>query len=228
MFCGKIKALMLRKTRLTQGFTIIELMVTVIVIGVLLTIITFASIKLQEQSRDSEREGDVMAIMAALEKYYDKNGEYPSNDTLNPTQNPSALPDFNAVKALMPELSDAELKGPGDYTFYAGCVNSTTCANSSSTWLSNAKEYIYISRFDTQTSTNPSDTNKAWFNVPATYGNNTGWGCGVTTYYKNPGFVIAWRREQDGVWVFKRSVHGQVEIANYDSGPVAPQTCTFS
>jgi prepilin-type N-terminal cleavage/methylation domain-containing protein len=61
-----------------SGFTMIELIVTIIVIGILSSITIVAYNKVQQDARDSTRRGNVAIIAEALEKYYSKNGEYPS------------------------------------------------------------------------------------------------------------------------------------------------------
>lgn len=66
----------MRKT--SFGFTMIEILVVVAVIGILSTIGVVAFIKVQTDSRDSQRSTRVTVISEALEKYYQKNGEYPS------------------------------------------------------------------------------------------------------------------------------------------------------
>lgn len=62
----------------TSGFTIVEVTVVVIVLGLLVSIVMMSYYKIQADSRDTTREGNVTAIADALEKYYVKNGEYPS------------------------------------------------------------------------------------------------------------------------------------------------------
>ena len=208
--------------RRQRGFTLVELIIVIAVISALTAIAVVAYTNVQKQARDNERSVDVAAIMDALERYYDRNGEYPANDQMNTLNSPTTM-GFNATKALMPTLTDDDLNGPNDSQFYAGCINSA-CTNTSANWATyHSKQYYYSSRLVTsQTGSN------VWFAMGSTYGNNTGWGCIITTYYDNPGYFIAWRSEATGVWTFKRSKHGTITIANYDTGPVAPQTCTFS
>jgi len=62
----------------TSGFTIVELLVVIAVIGILTAISTISYHKIQTNARDSERSSKINIISEALEKYYDKNGEYPS------------------------------------------------------------------------------------------------------------------------------------------------------
>lgn len=65
------------------GFTIVELLIVIVVIGILaaLVITTFAGI--QKKARDTERTTDIKAIHAQLEAYYAQNGRYPTNANLD-------------------------------------------------------------------------------------------------------------------------------------------------
>lgn len=206
------------------GFTIVELLVTVAVIGILSSIAFVGFNAAQANTRDSVRAGEVAVIMDALEQYYRKNGDYPANDQLNPSSEYPNITNLGPIKTLLPTLTDDALIGPGGYSFYAPCINSGACPNSSADWATyRTKSYYYLSRFLSQGSGTSS-----WANVPASYGDNTGWGCGIKTYYSIPGYAIAWYSESKKIWIFKRSQHGQVDITPYSTGPIAPQTCTFS
>lgn len=61
---------MISTLRKQKGFTIIELLIVIVVIGILaaLVITTFAGI--QERARNTERETDIKAIHSQLESYY--------------------------------------------------------------------------------------------------------------------------------------------------------------
>jgi prepilin-type N-terminal cleavage/methylation domain-containing protein len=216
-----MKTLMDRKQ--IRGFTIVELSLTIIVISILTSIAIISYNGVQTRSRDDVRETDVALVMDALEQYYRKNGDYPANDTMNPSQNYPNMLNYTAIKGLLPSLTDDTLSGPGGYTFYPACVNSAWCVNGASNWVFRKKNYIYLSRF-----TDGSAGSYWWYRVPSSWENNTGWGCGVQTYYTNPGYAIAWYSESKKLWIFKRSQYGQIDIANWDTGPIAPQTCTFS
>ncbi len=61
-----------------HGFTLVEILVVVIVIVILAVIAGFAYTGYQAQSRNSARSAQAHIIADSLEKYYDKNGEYPS------------------------------------------------------------------------------------------------------------------------------------------------------
>ena len=60
-----------------QGFTIVELAVVILVIGILATLVTFGYNGMQEQARDSTRISDMKTIGKALEIYKSRNGAYP-------------------------------------------------------------------------------------------------------------------------------------------------------
>jgi len=64
--------------RARAGFTIVELLVAITVMVIIAGIVTLTYSGVQRNSRDSVRESTIFTITQALEKYYDKNGEYPS------------------------------------------------------------------------------------------------------------------------------------------------------
>ncbi len=59
------------------GFTLIEMMIVIVIIGILSTIIAgnFTTAKLK--SRDAQRKGDMGQLQRALETYYNDKGSYP-------------------------------------------------------------------------------------------------------------------------------------------------------
>lgn len=70
---------MRRKT----GFTLIEILVTISIIG-LLTMIGVTNFRVANQkARDGRRQGDLEQIKAALELYRTDEAEYPTNDILS-------------------------------------------------------------------------------------------------------------------------------------------------
>lgn len=61
----------------TNGFTIVEILVVIAIIGILATIGILSYSRVQANARDMQRSSKITIIAEALEKYYDKNGEYP-------------------------------------------------------------------------------------------------------------------------------------------------------
>lgn len=60
-----------------RGFTLVELIIVIVVIAILATIATLGLNRYLQDGRDNQREANVTTIAEALEKYFDKNGEYP-------------------------------------------------------------------------------------------------------------------------------------------------------
>jgi prepilin-type N-terminal cleavage/methylation domain-containing protein len=85
-----------------SGFTIVELLIVIVVIGILagLVITTFNGI--QQKARDTERETDIKALHAQVEAFWAQKGYYPSRTDMN---NRTATTGFVAVnlKGLDPE-----------------------------------------------------------------------------------------------------------------------------
>ena len=101
----------------SRGFTIVELVVTIAVIGILVVIGTLGFRTTQQDVRDQERAGDVTALMSELEKAYDTNGEYPpgcpktSCTSWFSTENTSTAPilsstTITSLKTILPGITD--------------------------------------------------------------------------------------------------------------------------
>lgn len=60
-----------------RGFTIVELLIVIVVIGILAAITIVAYNGIQGRARDSQRLSDMKTIMKALEIYKTNNGAYP-------------------------------------------------------------------------------------------------------------------------------------------------------
>jgi general secretion pathway protein G len=77
MAAGNLKKTNLR-LRLQQGFTLIEIMVVLVIMGVLAALIVPNLMGRPDQARASAARQDVGALMQALKLYRLDNGEYPS------------------------------------------------------------------------------------------------------------------------------------------------------
>ncbi len=66
-----------------SGFTIVELLIVIIVIGILaaLVLVTFSGV--QQKARNTERTTDIKAVASHLEVYNAQFGYYPSGPNLN-------------------------------------------------------------------------------------------------------------------------------------------------
>jgi type II secretory pathway pseudopilin PulG len=66
------------KKPLFLGFSLIEMLVIITVIGILATISVLTTSNIQSDSRNDKRSSALTLISEALEQYYKQNGEYPS------------------------------------------------------------------------------------------------------------------------------------------------------
>lgn len=64
--------------KLISGFTLVELLIAVSIIGILVAIGTVSYSTVNKQSRDTKRKSDMEQIRSALEMYRADNGYYPS------------------------------------------------------------------------------------------------------------------------------------------------------
>lgn len=68
------------KSRLQKdrsGFTIVELLIVIVVIGILAALVIVTYNGIQQKARDSERKTDVKALQGQLEAYWATNAKYP-------------------------------------------------------------------------------------------------------------------------------------------------------
>jgi len=61
----------------STGFTLIEMLIVVAIIGILASIVVVGLNTSRKQARDTRRLADLRGIQTALELYYNKNGYYP-------------------------------------------------------------------------------------------------------------------------------------------------------
>lgn len=85
----------IRTLGITKGFTILELLIVIAIIGILVSMGTVAYSSAQRKARDGKRTADMKAIQNAYEQYYaENNSVYPASvNSLSPTYLPGGVPD---------------------------------------------------------------------------------------------------------------------------------------
>jgi len=69
------------KFKIQRGFTLIEILVVVAIIGLLSGVILVGLNNARKQGRDARRIADLRQVQNALELYFQKNGKYPDQST---------------------------------------------------------------------------------------------------------------------------------------------------
>jgi prepilin-type N-terminal cleavage/methylation domain-containing protein len=60
-----------------RGFTIVELLIVIVVIGILAALVIVQFTNVQARARDAERKSDIRALESKVAEYYALNGNYP-------------------------------------------------------------------------------------------------------------------------------------------------------
>lgn len=83
------------KNRRQEGFTIVELLIVIVVIGILAALVITTYSGIQAKARNAKRQTDINSIQTQLEAYYANNNHYPSFADLS-----SATWDTTNMKSL--------------------------------------------------------------------------------------------------------------------------------
>ena len=75
---SKRKTVQRRRRKAEQGFTLVELMVVIVIIGLLATIVVINVLPLGDKGRITKAKADISSIQGALDLYKLQNGSYPT------------------------------------------------------------------------------------------------------------------------------------------------------
>jgi prepilin-type N-terminal cleavage/methylation domain-containing protein len=124
-----------------KGFTLLELLIAIAIIGILVSIGVASYTLAQKQSRDARRRGDVRAVREAWEQYYaDNSSSYPSGCSIASTYLPGGLPED-------PKTGDSyEVScSATSYCFCAGLEGSTGNSDESCDYTATTKTHFCVS-----------------------------------------------------------------------------------
>lgn len=70
----------MRRRGLEEGFTLIEIMVVILILGLLATIVVQSLRGATDKAKQTKAEADISELKTALDRYYLDNGYYPTTD----------------------------------------------------------------------------------------------------------------------------------------------------
>ncbi len=115
-----------------QGFTIVELLIVIVVIGILAALVITTFTGIQQKARNTERETDIKAIHGQVEAYYAQNVKYPTlanmNDSTWRSANMKGL-DQEALRDPKAASGTFVLAATSDADSYAYAVTPANCDN---------------------------------------------------------------------------------------------------
>ncbi|HET9721974.1 MAG TPA: type II secretion system protein [Candidatus Saccharimonadales bacterium] len=103
----------MKNKKLQNAFTIVELLIVIVVIGILAALVVTTYNGIQQKARDTERKTDINALHAHAEAYEAENGKYPSTAEFNTAS-------FRATN--MQGLDNAALQDPKWSSSNASCT----------------------------------------------------------------------------------------------------------
>jgi prepilin-type N-terminal cleavage/methylation domain-containing protein len=113
-----------------QGFTIVELLIVIVVIGILAALVITTFNGIQQKGRDTERQTDIKALHGQLEAYYAQNGRYPTLTNVNDATFRSAnMKGLDAEALQDPKGAGQTLVAAPAANSYAYAVTPSGCDN---------------------------------------------------------------------------------------------------
>jgi prepilin-type N-terminal cleavage/methylation domain-containing protein len=123
---------------LRPGFTIIELLVVIVIIGLLTALATTSYVAAQTRSRDTARKSTVNSIATAVETYYDQNHTFPGDAPITQASPPSSTY-YDTMCEGYTNLGSSPSPNQYPYYFYSpaamtnsGCSGSTVTSSNDS------------------------------------------------------------------------------------------------
>ena len=139
-----------------EGFTIVELLIVIVVIGILALLVITTYSGIQAKARNSKRSSDVKSLQTHIEAYYSQAGYYPSRGNLN---------DPTWRSANMKSIDPNTIKDPSSTCDPTPASGSSTCLVAAPV----AKSYSYAVTQADGSSCESDNTQCAKYTLTATY-----------------------------------------------------------
>lgn len=125
-----------------QGFTIVELLIVIVVIGILAALVITTFTGIQQRARNTERETDIKAIHGQVEAYYAQNGRYPTLANINDSGwRNTDMKGLDAEALKDPRGASQTLVATAAQDSYAYDVTPAGCDNDTSTATADCTGY---------------------------------------------------------------------------------------
>jgi prepilin-type N-terminal cleavage/methylation domain-containing protein len=114
----------------SRGFTIVELLIVIVVIGILAALVVTTYNGIQQKARDTERKTDVNALHGQVEAYSAQNGKYPTLANINDsTFRQNNMKGLDPAALQDPKGTSQALCGTVQADCYAYVATPTGCDN---------------------------------------------------------------------------------------------------
>ena len=127
------QAVNLKSKSAVSGFTVIELVFVLLIVGILLAIIFSAYNGVHRNQNNQNRENAVNTISKNLEAYYVDNSDYPTLIEMNtPTWLAKNMPNLNSAKLQDPSAKQDKLTDtpkPNYYAYEVTAADGGSCDN---------------------------------------------------------------------------------------------------
>lgn len=100
----KIAKALHRRTKGEKGFTLIELIVVIAVLGILATLVVPRVVGVKEEAQNTVGNANLKIVKNALERYYAEHGSYPDPQDQDGDSNDNELPDVLQDDGYLDEI----------------------------------------------------------------------------------------------------------------------------
>jgi prepilin-type N-terminal cleavage/methylation domain-containing protein len=150
-----------------RGFTIVELLIVIVVIGILALLVITTYSGIQAKARNAKRQTDVQSLQTQVEAFFTQNAYYPSNA------------DMNSISWRATNMKSLDVNAMVDPS--SSCSPTTTGSTCLATAPA-AKTYAYQPVNSSGTSCEATDTTCSAYTLTATYEGTVN---GQSTYVKS-------------------------------------------